>query len=102
MIWRVHIICFIRCIHDHSWYKIPSAKNNKFNKITESELMILPKIFRQKKNKFLASEFNLPIPIKEHPFSAINRINNFLLKFDTTSKSTINRTINPKPYTKSF
>jgi hypothetical protein len=31
MIWRVHIICFnIRCIHDHSWYKIPSAKNNKF------------------------------------------------------------------------
>jgi hypothetical protein len=48
-----------------------------------------------------ASEFNLFIPIKGHPFSAINRINDFFFKFHTISKSTTtNRKINPKPYTR--
>jgi hypothetical protein len=63
--------------------KSPVQKTTNSNKITESELIILlPKIFRAKKKKKLifASEFDLLIPIKGHPFSVINRINYFLLK----------------------
>jgi hypothetical protein len=79
MIWRVHIICFILDAYMTTpGIKSQSAKNNKFNKITESEIIYYPKFSGQKKLIF-ASEFNLFIPIKEHPFAAINRINDFFL-----------------------
>jgi hypothetical protein len=69
---------YIRCIHDHSWYKIPECKKQQIQQITESEIIYYPKFSGQKKLIF-ASEFNLFIPIKEHPFAAINRINDFFL-----------------------
>jgi len=60
--------------------KSPSAKNNKFNKITESEINNITQNFQGKKNSYLLLNSISSYQIKGHPFSAINRINNFFFK----------------------